>query len=600
MPSSGGQAVIELSGPDVAAAIAVGIARVIGDQEHLNRINVFPVPDGDTGTNLALTLSAVRPVLANARAAGDLLERVADAALDGARGNSGALMAQFFQGLADATTGLARLSLGHLAHAAKSGARYARDALEEPREGTMLSVFDAFAERLATTAPGTAIAEALAQALEAARQALAAGPDQLEELRRAGVVDAGASGFVAWVEGVVASIRDGEQPPAGDDDTLDALESFQATAGDELQDSLRYCTECLIQGGDIDQRRLREQLSALGASLVIAGSKRKTKVHIHVDDPDSVFEVARRFGEVSGEKADDMHRQQSATHGAITGVAIITDSAADIPDAELERLNIHVVPLRIHFGDRGYLDKVSITAEEFFEELERNAHHPKTSQPAPGDFRRQFQYLATHYPETIAITLTGAASGTYDGARSAASRSGAADRLTVIDSRHAGAGLGLIVIAAAELAADGHSAPAIAESTRRNVERTRTYALVRDLTYAVRGGRVPASRKWLADLLAIRPVLASTPGGEIASDGKLFGRGRPLEKYAKYIARDTKPDAVYRLAISSARCTDDAHRLAELIGARVRLDGPPLFTELGAALGVHGGPGTLCVGIQRR
>ena len=83
----------------------------------------------------------------------------------------------------------------------------------------------------------------------------------------------------------------------------------------------------------------------------------------------------------------------------------------------MERLDIHMVPCRIQFGERGYLDKVSITIDEFYAELQSNPHHPTTSQPAPGDFRRQFQFLASHFDDVLSINLTGAASGTYDAAR---------------------------------------------------------------------------------------------------------------------------------------------------------------------------------------
>ena len=157
-----------------------------------------------------------------------------------------------------------------------------------------------------------------------------------------------------------------------------------------------------MSGENVDRRRLREALSTYGASLVVAGLAHKARVHIHANDPAEVFRVAGQFGQVSGEKADDMHRQQRAAHAKNRRVAIVTDSAADIPEDEMDRLDIHMVPARVHFGDRSYLDKVGITAEEFFDEIERGAHHPKTSQPPPGDFRRRFEFLASHY-DSVAV-----------------------------------------------------------------------------------------------------------------------------------------------------------------------------------------------------
>ncbi len=128
---------------------------------------------------------------------------------------------------------------------------------------------------------------------------------------------------------------------------------------------------------NIDRRKLREQLAALGSSLVLAGTTRKSKVHIHVNDPDEVFRVAAQFGTVTAEKADDMQRQQQAAHDRAGRVAIVTDSVADIPDDMLDALGIHVVPLRIQFGEQSYLDKVGLSPEEFLAELVRNPKHPE-------------------------------------------------------------------------------------------------------------------------------------------------------------------------------------------------------------------------------
>ena len=230
-------------------------------------------------------------------------------------------------------------------------------------------------------------------------------------------MDAGAKGFVALVAGMAEYIIDGRIAEKPDLSSLFG-DAPLITAGGEEASAYRYCTKCIVTGADIDRRKLREALDELGNSVVLAGTKRKARIHIHVDAPEKVFDIARRYGEVNAEKADDMRRQQTSSHDASIRFAVITDSAADIPDDDLERLEIHMVPCRIRFGDRGYLDKVSITSEEFFNELATNPHFPTSSQPAPGDFRRQYQFLASHFPDVLSINLTGRASGTLEAARS--------------------------------------------------------------------------------------------------------------------------------------------------------------------------------------
>ena len=196
-------------------ALRNGVQRVIASQDGLNRINVFPVADGDTGTNMALTVGAMGGVLETADdwPLHRLLAAAADALLDGARGNSGAILAQFFQGVSDTAEELTQFTVDTFSRAIVAGSDYARDALSEPREGTILSVIDAYADAITTAAQAPARLDfngLLSSGLEAAEKALAATRFQLAELRKADVVDAGGKGFVALVQGMLAYVRDGE------------------------------------------------------------------------------------------------------------------------------------------------------------------------------------------------------------------------------------------------------------------------------------------------------------------------------------------------------------------------------------------------------
>ncbi len=591
-----------LSGDTFASALISGIHRVIDDQEMLNQINVFPVPDGDTGTNLSLSLGAALPVLQHGdeKHLGTLLAAVADALLDGARGNSGAIMAQFFQGISDSAGELSRFTPYTFAKAVATGNDYAHDAMSNPREGTILSVIATFADSVADHGKKAAdggFAELLQQALAQSRQALAETQEQLDVLRKAGVVDAGAKGFVDLVDGMNEYLITGEVVPEPDLSLL-SIEAPLVTAGSSLESGYRFCTECIVTGADINRRKLREALAELGDSLVLAGTKRKAKIHIHVDEPERVFDVARDFGEVSAEKADDMRRQQSSSHDTTRRFAVITDSAADIPDEDMERLDIHMVPCRIQFGDRGYLDKVSITADEFFEELRSNPHHPTTSQPAPGDFRRQYQFLASHFADVLSINLTGMASGTLEAARSAASRVNAHGRVHVINSLNASLGQGLLAVAAAEYAKAGLSVQDAIAAVEKLIPETRTYGLLKDLRFAVRGGRVPRWVKTIADLLRATAIIRTVPDGRVASGTFLFGRRNRIQRFARYVARLTPAAESLDVAIGHAVCLQDAAELERELRRRFDNIHRTTITDIGAALGVHGGPGTLIVATQ--
>lgn len=591
-----------LDGLQLNFALQAGILRLLSRQEYLNKINVFPVPDGDTGTNLALTFSAVLSALRKGpdQHAGKTLTRVADAALDGARGNSGAILAQFFLGLCDRLGHLQRLDPDDFAEGVNGGAEYARESLSEPREGTILTVLTDFAHAVQRARRDAMwdFHSMLRRGVAAAQVSVERTRFQLEVLRKADVVDAGAQGFVELIAGLLDYLESGaEDAPAAGGVAIVADASAEITAGDAAGLAHRYCTECLVVAQRVDRRHLREQLSAIGSSLVVAGLHDKVRVHIHANDPAEVFRIAARFGAVSGEKADDMQRQQHAAHAVDPRVAIVTDSAADIPDDELDRLGIHVVPARVHFGSRSFLDKIGISPEEFYAEIARGGEPPRTSQPPPGDFRRQFEFLGSHFASVLSINLTSRASGTCAAARTAAIRTATHGKVTVIDSLNASAGQGLLTMYAAECAAAGYDCDQVIAATQAMIAKTRTYGLVGSLEYAVRGGRVPRWLQRLADTLRLMPVLHASRDGRVTVGGVLFGRRDLKGKFARFVRRRMRKDRSYRLLVGHANCERDGEWLLGML----RCDNVEYarLVALGSALGAHGGPGMLVVGLQQ-
>lgn len=598
----------ELDGLLLADTLRAGIYRLFRQTDHINKINVFPVPDGDTGTNMSMTLSAVLTAIdrQSDQHAGSVLVRVADAALDGARGNSGAILAQFLLGLGDAAGHLGKLGLREFSSALKQGVQYARDALSQPKEGTILTVIGEFSTAAEGQLPNVKDFAALfARTLGQVRNSLEATRGQLAELKAAGVVDAGALGFVEMLEGMAEFLGTGRLetvaiPMHAGDEPMAGLIGAEAVADQ------RYCTECLVKARsdhDIDLRQLREQLSLIGTSLVVGGSKRKAKIHIHVDDPQTVFGLAAEYGEVSAEKADDMLQQQRAAHhGGAQRVAVVTDSGADIPEAISERLGIHMVPVRVHFGNQSFLDKVSLTSAEFYREIVNNPVHPKTSQPPPGDFRRMFEFLSSHFSGVVSINLTSLQSGTHNAALTAAQRMTSPERpIVVVDSRNASIGEGLVVIAAAEAAAAGADLTTVSQVARRAVEQTQTFALIRDIGYAVRGGRIPASVGRLAKWLRLNVILRTTDG-RVAAGGALLGNHALLSRFVRFVRKRVTPKAQDRLRILIAHGA--AETQAEVVKQKVlsafaeqRIEFCEI-TDVGSAIGVHGGPGTLIVAVQ--
>jgi DegV family protein with EDD domain len=513
-----------LDGDALAAALTSGIHRVLADQEYLNCINVFPVADSDTGTNLSLSLGSALGLLGRPgeKHLGTMLAAVADALLDGARGNSGAIMAQFFQGVSDSAGEIARFTTYTFGKAVALGSEYAHDALSQPREGTILSVIAAFAENIShqvNTVREGEFPPLIDQAMQAAEEALANTPSQLDVLRKAGVVDAGAKGFVDLIAGVACYLKDGTITPLPDTSIAHEIEPAVDFAEADNESRYRYCTECIITGSDINRRKMREALGELGDSLVLAGTKRKAKVHIHVDDPEEVFETARQFGDLSAEKADDMHRQQ------------------------------HV------------------------------------------------QFLASHFNDVISIDLTSAASGTYEAARLAAARTNAPGKIHVVDSLNASLGQGQLAVLAAECAEADLDVQTTLAALREQVHVTTSYAILSDMRYAVRGGRLPKWVKTIASLLRLTPIIYTTHDGKVSLSGFLIGKHNRIERFAKYVAKRV-PEGKVEIGIGHAICEADSYELEQQIRRLVPDIEKLVVTGLGPGIGVHGGPGTLLVAVR--
>jgi DegV family protein with EDD domain len=588
-----------IRGPGLRQALIGGARYVIADRDTLNRINVFPVADGDTGSNLAFTLGSVLSGALSRRVAGvgELMRQVGEDAIDGGRGNSGVILAQFLTGTAAGIGDRVAVAPRQLALAVRAGAQSAREAVSDPREGTMLSVISAFAEALDSRDEVHDIKAWFAHALEVARKALAHTPQQLPVLLKAGVVDAGAQGFLDLLEGIAAFL--GGESGLRRLQRLDQVESVSLHNHDELPAAdltHRWCCECLLMGDALDVPTLRAQLIGLGASsVVVAGSRTRVRLHAHVAEPQALFELAACFGRVESSKADDMHAQaRSAADGA--AVAVITDSSADLPEGIAAALNIHVVPLRLNFGEQDYLDKVGLSPSQFYRKLREEDVLPRTSQPPPGDFRRQFEFLLSHHPSLVYVGVARAVSGTIQSAESAAQR-GAAERTFIVDSANVAGGQALLAIAAAEAARRGDDAAAIVTRLASLRSRTLTWAMTTDLSMAVRGGRLPAWSKNVVELLGLTPVARIKASGKLGVVAGLFGRQRLPERFARHVARRVDRRQRWRLIVGHCDAASSGGLLLDNL--RRLLDCQESWlVETGPAIGAHAGPGTLVISLQ--
>ena len=593
-----------ITAPTLRRALAAGARRVIAARDGLNRINVFPVADGDTGNNLASTLGSVlngalsRP----SRHAGELLSRVGNDAIDGARGNSGAILAQFFYGLAEHARALPSLDARHLAAAVRQGANSARQALAQPVEGTILSVMSAFADELESTAthgPRQADARSgFARALDRARRALADTTRQMPLLQRAGVVDAGAQGFVDMLEGISEFVEGGQRAVRlRGNAPLAANEAMELAQHEhDIDPQRRWCTECLLQGEGLDRARLRAALEAEGAdSIVIAGGTTRLRVHAHTGSPQALFDACARQGQVEGMKADDMLRQQHSA-SLPQKLVIVTDSAADLPEPVGEQYGIGVVPARVDLDGREYLDKVGLSTAEFYRRMAASQQLPRTSQPPSGDFRRQFELSLAHHARVLYVGLSRALSGTLQSGEQAATRD-EGRRVRVFDTINAACGQALLVWRAAELAGQDRSEAEIVAELERLRPLTRMWAIAPDISHAVRGGRIPRWAAPIARFTALTPMARMSAEGRMQVSGLLFTRDRAPEAFARRVVGKLAAGTRWRVIVGHCDARPQAERVLAALRTHLSISEDHLV-ETGAAIGAHAGPGALIIAVQ--
>lgn len=298
-----------LAGKDYQRMIAAAYRTFMREHEYINSLNVFPVPDGDTGTNMLLTLSAVARAVAEAPASGigAISKRAADSAIMGARGNSGVILSQIFRGIARGLAGKDQATSAEVGKAFQYGILYAYRAVSRPVEGTILTVAKGIAKGARRAVrEGVPFVDILTEALQAGRQELKRTPELLPTLKHAGVVDAGGQGLITFLSGCLEGLTgDFSGPEANIDRELSVIAS-----NEQLEIAHPYCTEFIVKDCSIDDREARRLLEPLGDSVVLAEGDNVLKVHLHTAHPGSVLECALTWGTLHNIKIDNMSDQQ--------------------------------------------------------------------------------------------------------------------------------------------------------------------------------------------------------------------------------------------------------------------------------------------------
>lgn len=568
-----------------------GSRKVIEHQEELNAINVFPVPDGDTGSNLSHLMRTILQDAYISDDASESLNSLKKAALRGSRGNSGMIFSQFLIHLANGISVKNIHGPNDFISVCELATGKTYDSVMSPEEGTVLTVMKEWVLAMKETAAAhTNVPSLIVGSLPHVYQSLEKTKIKMEEISGRKVVDSGAKGFVYFLEGLIQPHNESEaivtklSIPAFDDHIFSKEEVL----------SHRYCTEFMIHGIS-DSSKIKETAGSLGDSVVVAGDEQLLKVHFHTNEPHQAVELMSKFGTVSFQKVEDMKRQYESIYARKSKIALVIDSACDLPEEFMDHHQIHMLPATIEMDGSPYLDKVTMKPDNFYNRLEVAENAPKTSQPGLEQIIRTYEQLAKHYDYILSIHVSKELSGTFESCTLAAAQVDP-EKITVLNSKTLSGAYGLLIHSVAEELDKGASLEELIQLTDDLTAKTEILVSVPTLKHMIRGGRVTPLQGKIATILKMKPIVSVDEQGKSKLYGKTFFRNSNLRKMFSMIAHLDKTKRITQYVVLHANDPDKAALCAEEMKKLTGIDS--LYTaNVSPVIGAHAGKGSVSVAM---
>ena len=481
-----------LSSQALRKAMADGGAAVAAWSEVLDRINVFPVPDGDTGRNLVLSLSPLRDLSASDDV---MVEKL----LLSARGNSGNIGCAFVRAMLDGAAGAT------LAARCVAGAERARRAVSNPQPGTMLTVLDAFAKSANDGLSAVAVPALVRRLAEVVR----ATKDVQESLRHAQVVDSGALGMLVFLDAALRSFFG-----LGADDEL--ASSFQSLVRFDRRTAVThaehgFCVDAVLRlraGMDVPDK----QLASIGTEVVALREGDLWKIHLHAENAETARTALSGIGEVLAWSWDNLEQQiaESPSVAAAGDVHIVTDGAASISRRQAEALGVTLLDSHVDLGDRS-LPETRLDPDDVYRAMRRGVR-VSTAQASTHERHLCYQRLAAQWKQVLYLCVGSVYTGNCAVARAWCSEHDRNGHMTVLDSGAASGRLAVVVRAAALKARSGTGGGSLASFAESALARAEEYIFLERLEYLARGGRLSKTGAWLGDALGLAPVVSRGKG----------------------------------------------------------------------------------------
>ena len=493
-----------INGIYIYEMVLQGARALIKSEDYLNEINIYPVADKDTGTNLADTMRSVVSVSQPDESVAVTLGNIADAAMNGARGGSGNIIGHLLNGLYLNCENKNSVDEPFLIEMFVKAAKHVTLILSDSMKGTIGEVIEKWGEYLEKSDKSN-YKEVLMSSIAVAEKIA----DDSAKCNDKNAIDAGAKGAAIFVKGLIDGIFSDKKCSIDDyhiikTDDFDKINHFSVAK--------RYCIDTLIIGRNLTEKTLRDEVEMMGENLIIKGFPEKMRVHIDSDEPWDVMEALQKHGLAASQKIHDLQREREVASKHLR-IGILTDSSNDLPQELLDKYLIEVVPLTINIGEECYVDHIGITSKRFTERLLENKCVPTTAQPCFKAFYDRYMSMTKYCDAIIAVHLSDSLSGTQKNSRRAAqtvSRE-TGKRIAVVDGNSATCGLGLLLVRVAEEIEKGTDFDDVIAKTKAWSGENRIFISCLTTKYLLNSGRFGSVKGSLTSLIGLKPIIYFSP-----------------------------------------------------------------------------------------
>ncbi|HVP78969.1 MAG TPA: DegV family protein [Thermodesulfobacteriota bacterium] len=506
--------------PTLTDALAVGYERIVAWADILDRINVYPVPDGDTGRNLVITLGACKNINGDP---GSLSQEI----LRSARGNSGNIVAGFLAGF------LTCKDLSSLPASAEAGRRLAYRAVPDPQQGTMISLFDTLVTSLKKTPPeetGLWVDSIIHDMEETVRNTR----EQLPELKKAGVVDAGALGMLVFLDPLLNTLAGRAVKPSFITDDL--KDSFNVSESWQERNFQGYCFDVLLKT-DHEEQEVVKHIMDVGESVVAIPNGECLKVHLHAKDRESVRQDLTSIGAILSWAEDDLAEQtfRFSEPRKKQALHILTDAAGSITRDEAQSLGITLLNSYIAVGNR-FLPETYVDPSQLFAAMKAGAK-VSTGQASTVERQECYNNVMRVHDRVLYLCVGSFYTGNYNVAAQWKAENDHEDRMTILDTGVASGKLGLVARAAAELSLTVNDPSKVITFARDAIQKVQEYIFLDTLQFLAAGGRMSKTGAFFGDVLRIKPIISPFPDG-----ARKIGVVRSTRDQVKFALRHLEQD----------------------------------------------------------